>query len=186
MAAVSPVVVQSGSYRYELLNGRPITVPVPIDLIPKGIPLVGRVWEPKRRVILLRSFMVSIPDLQYSGRVSAAFTSDGGSIPRTFQPILPAWERGFEGFLVHDWEYFLAENRRRADEVLYYMLRANGVSGTKARAIWSAVRLWGGPAFRACSKGRSSARIDRELLARLRAEYTKTRQGLGLWETVDG
>ncbi len=85
--------------------------------------------------------------------VPMGFTTDGASIPGIAR-FLTGWGK-FEGpqrwaGIVHDWLYYQdGYDRKRADQIFRDILRAEGASRFKTAAMYWAVRLFGGPAYRA-------------------------------------
>lgn len=85
------------------------------------------------------------------------FANDLASIPRVFWPILDPTNDVAPGATIHDWLYatrgFVCPglpriSRAKADAIFYRALRANGVGYLRAKAMWSAVRIGGGKAWR--------------------------------------
>jgi len=113
-----------------------------------------RVWdEVKRQYLDLWIYQHYFSVLTPQGeliKIMPPFEYDKGSIP----PIAQNWTRrddkqGVIPFLVHDWLY---ENqkiegrwitRKEADEILYSLLRQEGMRWSKAKAIYFAVRIGG-------------------------------------------
>jgi hypothetical protein len=88
------------------------------------------------------------------------FYTDLGSVPKTFQKLLPRWfakDRFAKSYIFHDsaykhkgvwvnvngkWE-FRALTRKQADEMLYEMILLEGGSRAAARLIYAGVRMGG-------------------------------------------
>jgi hypothetical protein len=84
--------------------------------------------------------------------VPIGFTTDGASIPK-FAQKLTGW-KPFEGpqrwaGIVHDWLYYQdGYDRKRADEIFRDILRAEGATDFRTTAMYWAVRLFSGMAYR--------------------------------------
>lgn len=80
--------------------------------------------------------------------VPEGFVTDFASIPRGLWNLFPKWGRHGHAAVVHDYLYWAKPfPRERADEIF---LEAMGVLGTtpwKAKAMYHAVRLFGGRAW---------------------------------------
>lgn len=79
--------------------------------------------------------------------VPAGFEYDGASIPRPCWSIIgsPFAPEFMTAAVFHDWLYYTHTlNREDADQVLYDLLRENGVGAVKAGVIHRAVRMFGG------------------------------------------
>lgn len=79
--------------------------------------------------------------------VPAGFEYDGASIPRAAWSIIgsPFAPEFMTAAVFHDWLYYTHTlNREDADQVLYDLLRENGVGAVKAGVIHRAVRMFGG------------------------------------------
>ena len=79
--------------------------------------------------------------------VPAGFEYDGASIPRSCWSIIgsPFAPEFMTAAVFHDWLYYTHTlNREDADQVLYDLLRENGVGSVKAGIIHRAVRMFGG------------------------------------------
>ena len=101
--------------------------------------------------ILGRPLVVALDDGE-TVTVPLGFTTDGASIPRIAR-TLTGWGK-FEGpqrwaGIVHDWLYYQpGYDRKRADQVFRDILSAEGASRFKTAAMYWAVRLFAGPAYR--------------------------------------
>jgi hypothetical protein len=76
--------------------------------------------------------------------IPAGFEFDGASIPRIFWRVeAPIDGRYITAFCVHDWCYSShCVGRKKADTILYSLLREAGMGWIKARTIYRAVRLF--------------------------------------------
>ena len=76
--------------------------------------------------------------------IPEGFEFDGASIPRTFWRVeTPIDGRYITAFCVHDYLYSTKQvSRKKADQILYSLLREAGMSWWKANAIFYAVRLF--------------------------------------------
>lgn len=95
--------------------------------------------------VLLKDYAASVDGVDYC--VPGDFRYDGASIPE------PAWTAIYSPFhpdvmagaLVHDWLYYCHPvTRDIADDVLYELLKANGVASWKRNAVYQAVHTFGG------------------------------------------
>lgn len=87
--------------------------------------------------------------------VPAGFETDGASIPRLLQGILPAWGRWSRAAIIHDYLCRAIDQRRPvgvpgwgivgrrsdADAIFYEAMIVAGVSRPIAWIMWAAVRL---------------------------------------------
>lgn len=89
--------------------------------------------------------------------VPAGFSNDSASVPRMFWPAIDPCNDVAYAATVHDWlyatrgfvrPYLPLVSRAKADALFYRALRANGVGFFQAQAMWSAVRIGGGSAWR--------------------------------------
>jgi hypothetical protein len=91
-----------------------------------------------------------------SGReilVHRLFETDGASIPRIFQSLLPTWGRYSRAAVIHDYLYNElrpggmphpeACDRRRADAVFREAMEVSGVGFITRWVMWAAVRAFG-------------------------------------------
>lgn len=81
--------------------------------------------------------------------VSPHFIGDGGSVPSPLRWLIhPHDERAKHAFHLHDFHYSGGSvSRLMADRVLFYSLRASGISLPVACLTWLAVRLFGAAHF---------------------------------------
>lgn len=81
--------------------------------------------------------------------IPGGFVTDLASIPQRFQDRLPHDGPWAPAAVLHDWLY--AENavpRRQADRTFREAMTGLGVKPRARRAMWGAVRLFGGDAYR--------------------------------------
>lgn len=78
--------------------------------------------------------------------IPAGFEFDGASIPRMFWRVeQPIDGRYITAFCVHDYLYSTHQvSRKNADKILYSLLREAEMGWWKAKAIYRAVRIFGG------------------------------------------
>lgn len=84
-------------------------------------------------------------------RVPHGFVTDGASIPRIFRPVIgKPYNADYVGAaLLHDYLYrHKVGTRKDADHAFFLLLRRDGVRRLRARAMWAAVRAFGGLAWR--------------------------------------
>lgn len=102
-----------------------------------------------------------------SGReilVHRLFETDGASIPRLFQSLLPTWGRYSRAAVIHDYLYNElrpggtphpeARDRRSADAVFREAMEVSGVGLITRWVMWAAVRAFG---FLALQAARAAA-----------------------------
>lgn len=83
--------------------------------------------------------------------VPNGFETDLASIPRIMWPIFsPGDYDCIAASVLHDWHYCCspAITRAEADNIFYYSLIYNGMTGVKAYVYWMAVRAFGGMNFK--------------------------------------
>jgi len=81
--------------------------------------------------------------------VPAGFRTDFSSIPQVFRSIVPVLGRQNRASVLHDYLYVEKPvSRRTADAWFLAAMRACGVSWLKRNAVWAAVRIGGGRAWR--------------------------------------
>lgn len=109
--------------------------------------------QPTLRPVPSKDFYEVVRDFELVGFnqevvVPKFFQYDGASIP----PI--GWQATYTPFhpdvmaaaLVHDWIYYTHQvSRNKADDLLFDLLRANGVGRFKANTMWLAVKTAGEP-----------------------------------------
>ncbi len=87
-------------------------------------------------------------------KVHRLFETDGASIPRLFQALLPTWGRYSRAAVIHDYLYNelrpgkdaphpLATTRKAADAVFLEAMAVSGVGFLTRWAMWAAVRSFG-------------------------------------------
>lgn len=78
--------------------------------------------------------------------IPEGFECDAASIPKFFWRIeQPINAKYLSAFVLHDWCYSShCVSRKKADKILYELLREAGMSWIKAKAIYRVVRLCGG------------------------------------------
>jgi len=82
--------------------------------------------------------------------VPAGYQTDLASIPQEYQQRPPHESPTARPGVLHDYLYTSqSEPRRVADRIFREALRAEGVPLGQRLAMWGAVRLFGGPAYRA-------------------------------------
>jgi hypothetical protein len=84
--------------------------------------------------------------------VPVGFTTDGASVPGWAQP-LTGWDPWADpqrwAGVAHDWLYTQrGVSKEHADDVFRAVLRAEGANAFKREAMYLAVKLFGGPAYR--------------------------------------
>ena len=104
---------------------------------------VSRAWE------LTESFEVTwegLPSGLVMFGVEAGFITDLASIPRVFRSIIPQVGRHIQPSIAHDWCYESKTNLTRAEADLLFLdgMKAVGVSWLRRRAMYTAVRAFGG------------------------------------------
>ncbi len=104
---------------------------------------VSRAWE------LTESFEVTwegLPSGLVMFGVEAGFITDLASIPRVFRSIIPQVGRHIQPSIAHDWCYESKTNLTRAEADLLFLdgMKAVGVSWLRRRAMYAAVRAFGG------------------------------------------
>lgn len=93
-------------------------------------------------------------DVGYEGsgdtvRVSTGFMTDFASIPRIFWIFLPRWGKYGNAAVIHDWLYWTQNRtRKRADRIMLEAMEVLRVPRWKRFAIYSAVRTFGGLAWK--------------------------------------
>ena len=94
--------------------------------------------------------------------IPAYFLYDGASIPwfawvaiyTPFHPDVMA------ASLVHDWLYVSHQcSRKEADQIFYSILILNGVNKTKAKLMYRALRVGGGPAWEMSDKDNKKLKL---------------------------
>lgn len=87
-------------------------------------------------------------DKTYS--VPAGYRTDLASIPQKYQQRPPHESPAARPGVLHDYLYTSHDEPRRvADRIFREALKAEGVPLGKRLAMWAAVRMFGGPAYRA-------------------------------------
>lgn len=87
--------------------------------------------------------------------VRRGFVTDWASVPRFLWWWIPPMGQWSLAALAHDYLYRShLTSRRNADAVFYALMRDAGVWWLRARLMWLAVRLFGGPAYRAGPRDR--------------------------------
>ena len=81
--------------------------------------------------------------------VPAGFSTDFASVPWLFRRILPRSGEYNAAAIVHDYLYSCRSvPRKAADQIFLEAMHDVGVPGWKAKAMYSAVRLGGGRAYK--------------------------------------
>lgn len=95
--------------------------------------------------------------------VPKGFRTDLASIPQVLQAVIGKWERHAPAAVLHDWLYVVQIlPRSAADRTFAVALYAAGVPLWKRLAMWAAVRVFGGRAWRRnrqCDGGDMSRRM---------------------------
>jgi hypothetical protein len=100
----------------------------------------GKTWWLDRALVYEGTETVRVPE---------GFATDFASIPRLFWILLPTWGTYGPAAIVHDWLYWTQRcTRQSADDTLLEAMVALGVSGWQMAAIYKAVHLFGGLAWR--------------------------------------
>jgi len=85
--------------------------------------------------------------------ITEEFCCDGGSIPKAAHSLIgDGYDEALEDFVLHDWlysEHNTEFTRDEADFLLNETLYNRRVNRFKRFCIWSAVRLFGRPSFKA-------------------------------------
>ncbi|KKK50076.1 hypothetical protein LCGC14_3128650 [marine sediment metagenome] len=104
---------------------------------------VSRAWELNEGFNVTWSGYKSTP-IRF--RVRAGFITDLASIPRVFRSIIPQVGRHIQPAITHDWAYESKTILTRAESDLLFLdgMRAVGVSWLRRRAMYAAVRAFGG------------------------------------------
>ena len=89
--------------------------------------------------------------------VPVGFRSDGASVPRFFWRLVfpPGDAQALRAAFLHDWIYRTHPegwDRKKADDLFYDVLVADGVPKWRAYLAWSGVRLGGSAAWNAGGK----------------------------------
>lgn len=83
--------------------------------------------------------------------VPAKFTTDFGSVPWLFQPLIPKqgdWTVTV-AYILHDWNYSEKKiSRKESDMLLKDMLKAAGMNAAKVQTVYLAVRAFGGSHYK--------------------------------------
>lgn len=122
--------------------------------------------------------------------VPAGFETDFASVPRPFWSFIsPTGDHG-PAAVLHDWLYWEQERagvtREQADEIFLEVMAAHGVLLSKRRAMYRAVRIFGGSAWRKNARDRAAGVI--RVHWPLPEEFPPSRpRGIeGLWYLVNG
>lgn len=87
--------------------------------------------------------------------IPQGYLTDGASVPKVFQKLVPAWGPYGQAAVVHDWlcEYLVVWNeqlghyesitRSECDNYFNDAMRVLGVPNTTRRVMWNAVRVYG-------------------------------------------
>lgn len=94
--------------------------------------------------------IIALPDGRViKVKVQRGFPWDSASIPKFLQDRIAKWGRHSTASLVHDWLYHhRIGDRLTADQVFLQCLKEDGVGWLKRSAMYRAVRLFGGRAWR--------------------------------------
>lgn len=76
--------------------------------------------------------------------VPVGFITDFASVPRLPLAYSFAGNRAHRAAVVHDYLYSTGEDRKKADETFLEAMQETGISRILRRAMFSAVRLFGG------------------------------------------
>lgn len=109
--------------------------------------------EPKVEYDVRRNVWVVLEDFPcHPVIVPAGFECDLASVPRVLWPIIAPFELSPAAAVVHDYLYrnggFGVITRKGADDILAQIMEEEGVPAWKRRAAYSAVRLFGGRAWK--------------------------------------
>ena len=89
--------------------------------------------------------------------VQIGFYTDFASIPRVLWIILPKWGKYGNAAVIHDWVYWdQSRSRREADDIFLEAMGVLDVNHWKKYSIYWAVRIFGGFAWRANQRKKSS------------------------------
>lgn len=93
--------------------------------------------------------------------VPFGFEFDLASIPRFAWRIIAPFELSLVAPLVHDWIYHNVGlmgrfSRREADRVFRYLMEESGIAKWRVKAAYSAVRLFGGRAWKKAGERRAA------------------------------
>ena len=81
--------------------------------------------------------------------VERGFVTDFASVPRVLWWVLPKWGLYGNAAVIHDWLYWeQSTSRKRADDLLLEAMEVLEVPSLKKKAIYSAVRTFGGWAWK--------------------------------------
>ncbi len=81
--------------------------------------------------------------------VERGFVTDFASVPRVLWWVLPKWGIYGNAAVIHDWLYWDQQTtRKEADEILLEAMAVLHVSDLKKKAIYTAVRTFGGWAWK--------------------------------------
>ena len=105
----------------------------------------GKTW------IILNEFAYEIGE-EGSGNVinvPIGTYTDFASIPRTLWAVFPRWGKYGNAAVIHDWMYWdQSRSRKEADDIFLEGMEVLEVPTWKRRAIYSAVRTFGGIAWK--------------------------------------
>ena len=105
----------------------------------------GKTW------IILNDFAYEIGE-EGSGNVinvPIGTYTDFASIPRTLWAVFPRWGKYGNAAVIHDWMYWdQSRSRKEADDIFLEGMEVLEVPTWKRRAIYSAVRTFGGIAWK--------------------------------------
>ena len=79
--------------------------------------------------------------------------TDFASIPRTLWAVFPRWGKYGNAAVIHDWMYWdQSRSRKEADDIFLEGMEVLEVPKWKRRGIYSAVRMFGGIAWKSNQK----------------------------------
>ncbi len=102
----------------------------------------GRHWK------LAEDFQRTVSKTEWT--VKQGFVTNFASVPRFFWRIFPPWDTYGPASIIHDYIYGDASvpvSRKRADTIMYLIMKQDGVPYWKRTLIYYTLRLFGFPNF---------------------------------------
>lgn len=153
--------------------------------LPDGPLIISRFRESIYFLLQPISWLPNASDKHRFSQVTVpkGFVTDFASIPKIFWSVLPPDGSYVYAAILHDYLYWVqTRTRADADEIFRLAMRDFDVSSVKIKAIYSAVRKFGGTAWRANQKLREKG--ERRVLVkfpndpRIRWEEWKARSSV--------
>ncbi len=114
--------------------------------------------HPDKNEWILDADLIYLTEKQELIRVPIGFKTDLASIPRLLRALYPKHGLQTRAAVVHDYLYSARNHRYsrlEADTIFYQAMLELGVRKSKAWVMYRAVRMFGGAAYLAPSKGAS-------------------------------